>query len=94
MANVLQLEIFAHSGRYYDIKPGRISEFETGRREPNLFVLAAYARLAKVHLESVADDHVLVKDFRKRLGKEFDYSRLSRTQTARTREKEQTHYSN
>jgi transcriptional regulator with XRE-family HTH domain len=71
MANVLQSEILSHSGQHYNLKPGRISEFEHGRREPNLFVLVAYARLAQVHLESVADDDILVKEFRKRLGKNF-----------------------
>ncbi len=71
MANALQTEILSHSGQSYNLKPGRISEFENGQREPNLLVLVAYARLAQVHLESVADDHVLVKNFRGLLGKEI-----------------------
>lgn len=70
MANALQSEILSHSGRRYHLKQGRISEYEKGQREPNLFVLIAYARLGRVHLESVADDRVTVKKFRKRLGKE------------------------
>jgi len=71
MANALQLEILSHSRLRYNLKPARISEYEKGHREPNLFVLIAYARLGQVHLESVADDHVILKKFRKRLGKEF-----------------------
>src|SRR5215467_12891678 len=71
MANVLQSEILSYFGKRYNLKPARISEFENGKREPNLFVLIAYARLAQVHVESVVDDRVLVKNLRKRLGKEL-----------------------
>jgi len=70
MANVLQSKILSHFDRRYDLKPGRISEYEKEQREPNLFVLTAYARLAQVYLESVADDRVTVKEFRRLLGKE------------------------
>ena len=34
----------------------RISEWEIGRREPNLMVLLKYARLGKVTVESLIDD--------------------------------------
>src|SRR5215211_7651900 len=78
MANQLQLEILSYSSRHYPIKPGRTSEYENGRREPNLFVLMGYSRLAKVHLESLADDEVTLHTFQLRLGKEVDYSKLSR----------------
>ena len=33
-----------------------VSRFERGEREPNLFVILAYARLAKVPVESLIDD--------------------------------------
>ena len=36
----------------------RLSEFESGRREPNLLVLLRYARLAKVSVESLIDDEM------------------------------------
>ena len=36
----------------------RLSEFENGRRAPNLLVLLAYARAANVPLESLIDDNV------------------------------------
>ena len=77
MANTLKLEILSHTGQPYNIKPGRISEYENGHREPNLFVLIAYARLGQVHMESVADDCFTLDEFRKRLGKEFCYVTLS-----------------
>jgi transcriptional regulator with XRE-family HTH domain len=35
---------------------GRISEYEQGKREPNLMTLLAYARAASVHLEDIVDD--------------------------------------
>jgi len=78
MASRLQSEILSQSGRNYPIHPGRTSEYENGRREPNLFVLMAYARLAKLHLETLVDDDVRLEIFRKRLGKEFDYAKRSR----------------
>ena len=34
----------------------RVSEWESGRREPNVLVLLRYARLAKVPVESLIDD--------------------------------------
>ena len=34
----------------------RLSEWESGRREPNLMVLLQYARLAKVPVENLIDD--------------------------------------
>ena len=36
----------------------RISEWEIGRREPNLMVLLQYARLAKVPVENLIDDNL------------------------------------
>jgi|SRR6185369_14517671 len=78
MASKLESEILSYSSRHYRIKPGRTSEYENGRREPNLFVLMAYGRLAKVHLESLVNDEVSVETFRFRLGKEVDYAKLLR----------------
>ena len=78
MASKLQSNILANSGRQYPIKPARTSDYENGKREPNLFVLMAYARLAKVHLESVVDDDITVTTFRARIGHEVDYARLLR----------------
>jgi transcriptional regulator with XRE-family HTH domain len=38
--------------------PGRISEYETGEREPALFTLLSYAAVAGVHLEDIVNDKV------------------------------------
>ena len=35
---------------------GRISEYERGRRVPTILTLLAYARAARVPLESIVDD--------------------------------------
>jgi hypothetical protein len=42
MASKLQSEILSYSGKQYQIKRSRISEWEHGRREPDLFVMIAY----------------------------------------------------
>ena len=34
----------------------RISEFENGIREPNLFLLLSYARAGRVTVEAIIDD--------------------------------------
>ena len=39
------------------ISVARISEYESGVREPSLWVLLAYGRVARVHLESIVDDN-------------------------------------
>jgi len=69
IAESLRSEIPPKSGRSYNIKPGRISEYENGRRKPNLIVLLAYAHLGRVHLELIADDRFTLEVFRKQLGK-------------------------
>ncbi len=38
--------------------PGRISEYETGKREPSTMILLAYADLAGVHVEDLINDQV------------------------------------
>ena len=83
MARKLQAEILFYSTKHYRIKPGRTSEYEHGRREPNLFVLMAYTRLAKLHLESLVDDEVTLETFRSRLGKEIDYAKVSRRRSTK-----------
>ena len=47
---------------------GRVSEYESDVREPNLMVLLAYTVFAKVHMESLVDDQVSVTEFRAELG--------------------------
>lgn len=36
----------------------RLSEYEHGKREPNLMLLLKYARLAKVPVENLIDDNL------------------------------------
>ncbi|HBB89508.1 MAG TPA: hypothetical protein DC047_18035 [Blastocatellia bacterium] len=38
------------------VYPGHVSEFETGKREPSLLTLLAYARVARVPMETLVDD--------------------------------------
>lgn len=78
MANKLEAEILARSGRQYQIHPGRISQYENGVREPSLLVLLGYIHLGQVHMESVVDDEVTIDEFRERLGKEFHHRTLTR----------------
>lgn len=47
----------------------RVSEYENGKREPNLMVTLRYGRLAKVSMASVVDDEVSINEFREQLGK-------------------------
>jgi len=42
--------------------PARISEYESGVREPTLLVLLAYGRVARVHLETIIDDESVLPD--------------------------------
>jgi transcriptional regulator with XRE-family HTH domain len=37
---------------------GRISDYELGKREPSLWILLAYARVARIHLEVIVDDNI------------------------------------
>lgn len=37
---------------------GRISDYELGKRQPNVLTLLAYARAAKVPLEEIIDDEM------------------------------------
>src|SRR5689334_13507746 len=73
MAETLRREIVSHRRREFQLHPGRISEYETGKREPNLFMLIAYGRLAQIHLESFADDEIPIQEFQSLLGKELCY---------------------
>jgi hypothetical protein len=46
---------------------GMVSRFERGEREPNLFVIFAYARLAKVSTDVLIDDAWSVGDLLKEM---------------------------
>jgi transcriptional regulator with XRE-family HTH domain len=40
------------------VRPGHVSEFETGKREPSLLVLLAYGRMAGISMETLVDDEI------------------------------------
>jgi transcriptional regulator with XRE-family HTH domain len=40
------------------LNTGSIAQYEQGFREPSLIVLVHYARLAKIHMEVLADDEI------------------------------------
>lgn len=42
--------------------PAMISQFETGRREPPLMLLLAYARLAGISTDVLIDDRLSLRD--------------------------------
>lgn len=57
------------------LSPARISEYESGVREPSLSMLLGYASVARVHLEFIIDDDVLLPD---KIPGTFNYQRSKR----------------
>lgn len=51
-----QTEMLRRLGLEEEMQYARISEYETGQREPSLLTLLAYSRVAGVHMEVLADD--------------------------------------
>ena len=51
-----------HLGAEHSVQTARISEYESGAREPSLCILLAYGRVARVHLESLIDDEATLPD--------------------------------
>ncbi len=46
------------STRKSAVYPGHVSEFETGKREPSLLAILAYAKVARISVETLIDDHL------------------------------------
>lgn len=67
-----QSEMLRRLGGRKGMFRARISEFETGTREPSLWILLAYARVARVHLEILIDDEATLPN---KLPGNFDFSR-------------------
>jgi transcriptional regulator with XRE-family HTH domain len=44
------------------MKDARISEYESGLREPSLMTVLEYARVAGVHMEALVDDNLNLPD--------------------------------
>ena len=51
-----QSEMLRRLGAEDSFSTARISEYESGIREPSLWVLLAYGRVARIHLETIIDD--------------------------------------
>lgn len=60
----------------------KISEFESGAREPSLLVLLQYARLAGVHMEDLVDDE---EDLPHKLPGKVKHKRLKPALASRTK---------
>ena len=45
-----------------NVSAARISEYESGTREPSLRMLLAYGRVARVHVETLIDDDAALPD--------------------------------
>jgi len=67
MAQMLETQIESQD-KEYRVHPGRVSEYEAGKREPVLLVGLAYSYLGRVSMMSLADDDVSVDEFRRQLG--------------------------
>lgn len=68
-----QLEMSKHLAREHSFQTSRsrISEYESGAREPPLAILLAYGLLARVHLETLIDDEATLPD---KIPGSFDFS--------------------
>jgi len=51
-----QAQMLRRLGAEHSISAAKISDYETGKREPSLWVLLAYGRVARVHLETLMGD--------------------------------------
>ena len=45
----------------FDVENGRISDYELGKRQPNILILLDYARLARIHVDALIDDDIHLK---------------------------------
>ena len=51
-----QTQMLVRLGLEDSMDYSRISQYENNEREPSLITLVAYARVAGIHLETIADD--------------------------------------
>lgn len=58
LLGLTQFQLVKRMGVNDSLPYHRISEYESGRREPSLWVLLAYARVAGLHLEVIVDDNL------------------------------------
>ena len=57
-----QSEMLRRLGAEESFSTARISEYESGIREPSLWVLLAYGRVARIHLETIIDDEAALPE--------------------------------
>ena len=67
-----QSEMLRRLGAEESFSTARISEYESGIREPSLWVLLAYGRVARIHLETIIDDEAALPE---KIPGKFNYRR-------------------
>lgn len=77
-----QSEVLGPLGAENHLSSSRISEYETGTRQPSLWILLAYARMARIHLEVLIDDEATLPD---QLPGNFDFGRYKQKASKRER---------
>ena len=70
-----QSQMLRHLGAVGKVSASRISEYESGVREPSLWMLLAYGRVARVHVEALIDDEAALPDS---LPSSFNFNRVKR----------------
>src|SRR5688572_14951174 len=75
-----QSEMLRRLGAQGSFSAARISEYETGAREPSFWMLLNYGRVAQVHVECLIDDDAILPD---KLPGHFNFRR-SQQRLART----------
>ena len=70
-----QSEMLRCLGAQDSFSAARISEYETGAREPSLWMLLNYGRVARVHVEALIDDNATLPN---RIPGNFSFRRSQR----------------
>lgn len=80
-----QADMLRHLGAGDSVQTARISEYESGAREPSLWILLAYARVARVHIESLIDDEATLPE---KIPGDFNFDLYKERVSSPTREVE------
>jgi transcriptional regulator with XRE-family HTH domain len=76
-----QSEMLRRLGAQDSFSAARISEYETGAREPSFWMLLNYGRVARVHVESLIDDTATLPH---KLPGNFNFSRSQQKRAQRS----------
>lgn len=57
-----QSEMLQRLDPHQSFQRSRISEYESGAREPPLWILLAYGRVARIHVETLIDDEATLPE--------------------------------